>query len=795
MKQSGESTEARLAGAMELHRAGEIARAAEIYRQVLDLVPGQPDALHLLGVVALQQNRLEDAIRSISAAIAAAPNVAAYHANLGNAWRKGGAFDRAIACYDRALTLDPELLDARFSRGHARQAAGQATGAIEDYRAVLTVAPEHAEARNNLGVALLAAERPAEALAEFEALICKHPGVGSLHRNRAQALGALGRAAEAGAALELALELAPDDLETQRALATHRHAARRLDEAIELYRRIEAADPGDAQMQNDYAVALLERGRADLAAEKLQAVLRASPRSATAYTNYANAMRALGRLDRAVELYREALALDPTIAETYDNLATALRDRGQLDEAVASYEAALRLKPDFALALGNLANLQLERGEAAMALSLYRRALAIDPGSYETHRNLLLALLYDPTVTPDTLYAAHLEFARRHAPAEPLPPVTPAPLSGRRLRVGYMSSDLRDHPIARSLAPILAHHDRDAFETFVYSDVALPDPTTVNFRVLVEQWRDVVGETDRQVAERVRADGIDILVCVAGRFDHNRPLVAAWRPAPVQLAFGEAATTGMDCYDGIFADRMLVPRIGTERFAERPLRLPSYFIHVPLGQARVPGPPPSASGAGPVFGSFSNPVKVNDAVLDLWVRVLRETPGSRLLLKYKSLYAVPSIAARVRAAFVRGGVDPARADLRAGVEGLNLHLDHYDRMDVALDPFPFSGWTSSFEALWMGMPVVTKPGATMASRLTAAMLKTIGKTDWIARDADEFVSIAKRLAGDTAALAEMRANQRARIAASPLCDGRTRARQMERFYRAIWKIKSSGARR
>jgi len=795
MNRTGESPEALLAAGMELHRAGDLARAAEIYGRVLAAVPDHPDALHLLGVVALQQDRLEDAIRSISAAIAANPATAAYHANLGNAWRKGGVLDRAVACFDRALALDPAFLAARFSRGLARQAAGATAEAIEDYRAVLAAAPDHAEARNNLGAALLAAGKPAEALGAFDALVARHPAVGSLHRNRAQALGALGRTAEAGAALERALELGPDDVETLRALATHRHAARRLDEAIALYGRIEALAPGDATILNDYAVALLERGRADLAAEKLQTVLRLTPRSAAAHTNFANAMRALGRLDRAVELYREALALDPTIAETYDNLATALRDRGQLDEAVASYEAALRIKPDFVLALGNLANLQLERGEAATALALYRRALEIDPGSYETHRNLLLALLYDPSVMPEALYAEHLAFARRHSPANPLPPAVPAPLEGRRLRVGYISSDLRDHPITRSLAPIVAHHDRDAFETFVYSDVALPDATTVNFRVLVEHWRDVVGETDRQVAERMRADGIDVLVCVAGRFDRNRPLVAAWRPAPVQLAFGEAATTGMDCYDGIFADRVLVPRLGTERFAERPLRMPSYFIHVPLGQAREPGPPPSASGAGPVFGSFSNPVKVNDAVLDLWVRVLRETPGSRLLLKYKGLYAVPSIAARVRAAFVRGGVDPARADLRAGVEGLNVHLDLYDRMDVALDPFPFSGWTSSFEALWMGMPVVTKPGATMASRLTAAMLTTIGKRDWIARDDDGFVAIAKRLAADTGALVEMRANQRARIAASPLCDGRTRARQMERFYRAIWKIKTSGGRR
>jgi protein O-GlcNAc transferase len=739
---------------LDRQRAGDLAGADTAYRAALAAAPGYPDALHLLGTVALLQGRLDEAIARIEAAIAADPRQPAFHSNLGTAHSRAGRPREAVAAYDRALALDPGFVDALFGRAGAAQAAGDLDRAIADYRKALAAVPGRAEALINLGAALSASGRPDEAVAAYV------------------------KAAEA----------APADPVPLRAAAAIRHEQCRLDDAIALYVRAAALAPQFGPTLGDLGVALLDRGRAAEAHGFLSAAVVCDPRSAVAHMNFANATRAVGRLDEAVAIYRQALALDATVPEIYDNMATALRDAGRLDEAAASYAAALRLRPGFASALGNYANLELERGEPAAAEALYRRAIAADPRAEAPHRNLLLALLYDPAVTHAQRHDAHLAYARAHAPAKPFPAPAALPAKGRRLRVAYLSSDFRDHPVARTVAPLVAAHDRARFDVRVYADLAVPDAVTQALQAQVETWRDVTGAADADVAAALRADGTDILVCVAGRFDRNRPLVAAWRAAPVNVALGEVATTGIAAYDFIFADRALVPRLGRERFVERPFRLPTWFVHRPLADAPLPGPPPSgaADAGGPVFGCFNNPVKVNDRVLALWAELLKAVPGARLLLKYKNLYAVPSIAARVRAALVAAGVDPARATLRAGIDPLDVHLALYDRVDVALDPFPFSGSTATFEALWMGVPVVTLAGETMAGRWTLSMLAALGQTDWIAADPAAYVARAAALAADGALRARLRGTLRGEVAKSRLCDVAGRTRQVERAYRAMW---------
>lgn len=774
---------ARLSEAIARHEAGDIAAARAIYSEILSAIPNHPDALNLAGVAALQVGQFDEALSRLSAAVALAPNVASFQSNFGNALRQSGDLARAIAAYDIAIRLDPELHVARFGRALANQAAGAFEAAIADWRWLLANEPGNVAARNNLGAALLAANRPGEALAEFDGIVGAGHDSADLQRNRTIALASLGRHSETQAAFERALELRPDDIDILLAYAAWLVGMRRFDEAIALYVRAEARHPGQARTLNDLGVAWLERGNIEMALQNLRAAATREPNSPTIRTNLGNALRAAGDANAAIVEYRSALALDATIAETFDNLGTALRDAGRLDEAVAAYEAALNLRPNFAGAMGNLANLQLERGNAKTAASLYLRAIAIAPASVEANLNYLLAILYDPTTSQQARFAAHVDFARRHSPAICLPPPKPIALRGRRIRVGYISADLRDHPVMRTVAPIIVGHDRRHFEVFVYSDVIRPDANTARMRARVEHWHDNSGASDASLARRIRDDAIDILVCVAGRFERNRPLVAAWRPAPIQFALGEVATTGIDAYDGLFADTVLVPRNGEEAFVERPIRLPRYFAHVPL-PAPEPGPPPSSNGQTPVFGCFNNPVKIGDNVLDLWVRLLARVPGSRLLLKYKNIYAVPSIAARIRAAFLRGKIDPARVTLCASLEALDGHLARYDGVDVALDPFPFSGSTATFEALWMGLPVVALEGNCMAGRWTVAMLAALGRRDWIAGDANAYIEIAARLASDVELRARLRREQRAAIGNSSLCDFTGRTRQIERVYMA-----------
>jgi predicted O-linked N-acetylglucosamine transferase (SPINDLY family) len=303
-------------------------------------------------------------------------------------------------------------------------------------------------------------------------------------------------------------------------------------------------------------------------------------------------------------------------------------------------------------------------------------------------------------------------------------------------------------------------------------------------RELAEGWRSTVGLDDRVVAEMIRDDGVDVLLSLAGRFDLNRPLVAAHRPAPVQISLFDAATSGMEAVDYLISDRTMTPRGTPERFTERVLCLPHYYL------ADMPDDLPPARPnmrPGVVFGSLNNPSKICDPVLDLWARLLARVPESRLILRYLNWFETPSIRERVKAALVRHGVDPARVVYPPQAATFVEHMALYDEIDVALDSFPFSGSTTTFDALAMGVPVVTLPGWSLISRWTAAMLRGVGLDEFAAATPEEYIEIAARIAGDAARRAELRTTLRARLSASTLCNGPRKTRQLERFYRAAWK--------
>jgi predicted O-linked N-acetylglucosamine transferase (SPINDLY family) len=398
-------------------------------------------------------------------------------------------------------------------------------------------------------------------------------------------------------------------------------------------------------------------------------------------------------------------------------------------------------------------------------------------------RNRIAAVLYDPKRDEQHHHDLLRRFAERFAGIPPARAATKRDPE-RRLRVGYVSSDLIDHPIARNLEPVLANRDRARFETIVYAEIAQPDARSTRLQGLVDGWRQTVGLTDGQLAEIIRADAIDILVCLATRLDKGRPLIASHGAAPVQVSFHDPGTSGVPGMDYLIGDPVLTPRGGAERFSERVVRVPRFYVHAPLEGSPGVGPAPSIGNGYVTFGSFNNPAKLNDGVLGLWGEVLRAVPGSRLQLKFKNWFGNAGLRERMIK-----GVGVAGERIRFGVEdvGTGAHVGLYNGIDIALDPTPFTGSTTTFEALWMGVPVVTLLGSTMAGRWSAAMLGAVGLGDLIAKSREEYVAIAARLAGDQGRRTALREALQGRVAGSSLCDGRGRARQIERLYRALWR--------
>jgi predicted O-linked N-acetylglucosamine transferase (SPINDLY family) len=480
---------------------------------------------------------------------------------------------------------------------------------------------------------------------------------------------------------------------------------------------------------------------------------------------------------------------------TYRNILTNAmthQAEGRLGEATALYRSALQVRPDLAEAHSNLAAALHEQGVRAESRAAYGRALALRPDDVMAHSNLLLTLNYDETVGAEDMWAAHAAYGRRwdkgpRAHANPRDPE-------RRLRVGYVSADFKMHSCAFFIEPLLRHHDRAAFEAVCYSGVERPDLTTAELRRLAAGWRDVGGLGDQDFAAQIERDGIDILVDLSGHTRLNRLPVFGMRPAPVQVSWlGYPNTTGLAAIGYRLTDGWAdPPGRGDGHYSERLVRLDRCFLcYAPPADAPVVAPLPALAGGGVTFGCFNNANKLNPGVAGLWARLVASVPGARLLLKAKH-FLDEGTRAHYRSMFAAAGLASDRLELAGWVAERQGHLGAYGRVDIALDPFPYNGTTTTCEALWMGVPVVALAGERHAGRVGVSLLRAAGLGELVAASEVEYVATAARLAGDVAGLARLRAALRGRVAASELCDGPGFARAVEAAYRDFWRAWCDG---
>jgi predicted O-linked N-acetylglucosamine transferase (SPINDLY family) len=566
-------------------------------------------------------------------------------------------------------------------------------------------------------------------------------------------------------------------------------AQHREDEAVAALRAACAAEPGLAEARHQLGNALKALRRHAEAAESLRIAASLEPGSAAIWLNLGAACLGLRKADEAVAALRRAIAIEPLRPEAHNILGHALLEQGRCGEAGRSLEEALRLRPGYPAARDNLGRVLKAQGRAAEAIAHHRAALDAAPQP-RTHSNLLYSLNFSPEVAPEEAAAEHRLWARMHeAPlrARRLP-ARREDAAPRRLRIGYVSPDFVNHSVAYFLAPVLAAQDRAGFEVVCYSDASSPDAVTRRLRALSDRWREIAGWSDARVAKAIRGDGIDILVDLAGHTARNRLLVFAERPAPVQVTWlGYPNTTGLESMDYRITESVCDPPGQTEAWhTERLVRLPGPFsCYEPCLVSPPVGPLPATAAGRVTFGSFNNLAKVNPRVLDLWARLLAELPDARLMLVSRGL-ADPETAELVRGEFASRGVAPGRVDLDGTALPEVPHLARYDRVDVALDTFPYNGATTTCEALWMGVPVVTLAGRTHASRVGASLLTHLGAEDWVARSPLEYAAICRRLAGDPGRLAELRRGLRDRMSGSPLCDAQSFTKSLESAFRAMW---------
>jgi predicted O-linked N-acetylglucosamine transferase (SPINDLY family) len=534
----------------------------------------------------------------------------------------------------------------------------------------------------------------------------------------------------------------------------------------------------------------------DDAARQYKKAISLKPDSVETYVRLADLFRLTGNIPAAEKAYRMALHLDKKNFAALTNLGNICRLDGRYAEALHCYRQSLEVMPGVAKTLNNLALCLMEQGDLEEAQRVFRQAVDAEPRNAEIRSNFLFCLCYSPAIDYDALWEEHRRFGSVAG--------TPADVHfnflsrdrspDRKLRIGFVSADFRDHSVRHFIRPVLAHIDPRAYETVCYSLVEYEDILTGQFKELGGAWRNCVGMPDRELAEKIYSDSVDVLFDLSGHTAGNRLPVFALRPAPVQVTYcGYPNTTGMKSIDYRITDPVADPP-GEDRYhTERLVRLDGCFLcYAPPDDSPACERRQEDAGSEIVFGSFNTLSKINSRVIALWSRILGDVPGARLVLKRRALDDTDT-RLRVMSVFARNGVNRSRVECRGHSDSTRSHLEHYGDIDICLDTFPYNGTTTTCESLWMGVPVVALAGRHHASRVSASILHACGNEGLVAQSEDEYVSLALRQASDGGMRDGFRRTNRERMRGSVLCDARGFVVKFERALRAMWQERCTGS--
>ena len=675
--------------------------------------------------------------------------------NQGNAYFDNGKLDDAAECYRSAIARNPRYAEAYTNLGRVFQVQGNLDEAVVLYRMAVGFNPDLLSAHENLGFALLnhgQSDAAEESLHRVVALAPEHSGA-------LQGLGII--AAQRG---------------------DFPHAETLLRRALEL-------KPDNAEVQFSLGGVLIQLGQFDDAVVSYRHALKVKPDYVDAHCYLGNALAGLGQLDDAVASFRHALKIKPDYIQAHINLGIALAGLGQLDEALASFRHVLKIKPDYVEAHNKLGNALKDLGQFDEALASYRRALEIKPDYADAYSNLLLTLNYTASHAPSYCLEQARLFGR--IVAEKVGTRFSAWECAARpecLRVGLVSGDLRKHSVGFFLEGLLAHIDPARIELIAYPTHHKEDELTARIRPYFFAWKHVFDSNNEAAAHLIHADGVHILFDLSGHTGHNRLPVFAWKPAPVQVTWlGLPATTGVAEMDYILGDPHAIPTEFENHFSEAVWRMPESYIclTVPASPVNVV-PLPALSTGFVTFGSFNNLAKMTDAVVAVWARILKSVPNSRLLLKTGQLNDLV-VCEQTRQRFASCGIAPDRLILSGTLTSADDHLATYNKVDIALDTFPYPGVTTSVEALWMGVPVLSLRGDRFISRTAGSIAHNAGLPDWVAADEDDYVAKAVTFTSNLDRLAVLRNGLRQQVLASPLFDAPLFAKNFEDALWGMWQ--------
>ncbi|MEW5965583.1 MAG: tetratricopeptide repeat protein [Pseudomonadota bacterium] len=773
---------------LAVFNAGQLTEAATLAGQLTERYPHQAFGWKTLGVVLKLLGRDADALAPMRHAVSLDSADTESRYNLSVVLQALGHLDEAEAGYRQVLENDPRYAGAALNLGVLLNATGRLEEAEVVLRQALELRPQASEAHANLGVVLNALDRPDEAEASLLTAIELQPDNAVAHNSLGVALQAQERAEDAEASYRRALECASEYGAAHRNLGMLLADQERFDEADAHFLRALEIDSRDVEALGNRSNLLSRMERLAEAEAGFRAALAINPANARMHANLGRLLRNAQRLEEATTHFREALQLDPEDRNVRNLLGNTLLERGYAAEAEGCFRGILKSMPDNAAALNNLGNALMGLGRLDEATVALRRAAEQAPDSAPLRSNLLFALSLSSQVDPGSLFAEHVDFGEHFE--RDLKPAWPEHRhvrdAERRLHVGFVSADFFNHAVASFVEPVLqCLAGQPGLTLHAYYNHVINDAVTAKLRACFDHWNAVSDLTDEALADKIRTDGIDILIDLSGHTGFNRMLTFARKPAPLQATWiGYPSTTGLSAMDYYLTDRhTLPPGRFDDQFTEKIAYLPanSPFLGAPEAPAINSLP---ALGRGHItFGSFSRPNKISREVVTVWSTLMRAVPDSRMILGGMPENGGHAVLATW---FAEEGIDPARLDFRTR-SSLTEYLGLHHEVDLCLDTFPYNSGTTTLHALWMGVPTLTLAGNTVAGRSGASILGHAGLDVFVAEDIEDFVAKGESWCGRLDELSAIRAGLRERFAASPRGQPAVVAAGVARALRMMWQ--------
>jgi predicted O-linked N-acetylglucosamine transferase (SPINDLY family) len=776
-----------LARAIVCHQAEDLHQAEQLCEKILSINPHHGEALHMLAVILCQRGSQAAAVELFQRAIDENATNALYYYNFGNAYKDLKRFDEAIRCYRRALELKSDYGEALNNMGITFRKQKRYEEAAIVFQQALKINPKYADVYYNLANTLRYLELPKEAVLCYREALNIKPDFPEVYRQLGDMFDKQGQPGEAIRCYERVLELKADNETYWFELAVLYKKQEQIDQAIACYRKVIKLKPELPIPYNNLGNLLRDRAQLEEAEICFRRALELDPNYASAYNNLGNLLEDQGQYDRAEASYRRALEIDPDDAFIHSNLGNTLQKQKRLVEAEASYRWALELDPLLVGGHSNMGSVLIAQGRIGEAESCFRRALELDPNYVKAYSGLLFSLNYDPDKSAEEIFRVYREFDKRFG--LPLRKTWRSHANSRdwhrRLKVGYVGPHFFQRSGSTSLEMLLSNHDKKMVEVYAYTDLLGGDDATVTFKNYVDHWVPTKGMTDAELAERVRADGIDILVDLAGHTEGHRLLMFARKPAPVSLHWLDFVyTTGLSAIDYYLGDQTMTPPGCEGLFAETIWRLHNAgTLYRPVPGMGTVNSLPALSRKHVTFGTLTRSIRINHRVIRVWAEILQQVKGSRLVIdsgNFKDENTRKEMAAR----FAEYGIERKRLEI-------GFHSPPWDVLratDITLDCFPHNSGTTLIESLYMGVPFVTLVDRPSVGRIGAAILKTVACPELIAWTEKEYVQIAVNLASNVSQLEMLRNSLRGRVENSPIMNGAIWAREIETAYREMFAI-------